>query len=94
MCTGWRGPVGEGFSHTCILLLCSLWSVLVHGWVVVGGLLGGPMHGILRMLSIWVLCQVAGCISNVVHATCNQNKSWSNSDVVRTLAPLLLWHHT
>ena len=64
--------VGMEFSHTCVLLLRCLWGVLVHGWVVVGGLLGGPMHGILCMLSIWVLRQMAGCISDVVHSTCKQ----------------------
>lgn len=68
-----RGSGKRGVSHTCVLLLRSLRGVLVHGGVVVGALLWGPMHGILRMLSIRVLRQVAGCISNVVHAACIGN---------------------
>ena len=77
------GCRGEGLSHTCILLLRSLRGVLVHGWVVVRGLLWGPMHGILRMLGIRVLCQVAGCICNVVHAACTQSINQSSAFQVK-----------
>ena len=62
--------------HTCIVLgLAALLRVLVDCCVVVGGLLRGRMHGVLRVLSIWVLRQVAGCICNVVHAACTGSSS-------------------
>ena len=61
---------------TCIVLgLAALLRVLVDRWVVVGSLLRGRMHGVLRVLSIRVLRQVAGCIRNVVHAACTGSSS-------------------
>ena len=41
----------------------------MHSLVMVGGVLRAPWHGVLGVLSLRVLCQVAGCIRNVVHAT-------------------------
>ena len=65
--------------HTCIVLgMAALLRVLVDRWLVVGGLLRGRMHGVLRVLSvlsIQVLRQVAACIRNVVHAACTGSSS-------------------
>ena len=40
----------------------------MHSLVMVGGVLWAPLHRVLGVLSLWVLCQVAGCIRDVVHA--------------------------
>ena len=70
----------KGWRFTCILLLRSLRAVRVDCRVVVGPLLRASMHGVLRVLAIRVLCQVAGCIRNVVHAACrHQRVTFSNS---------------
>ena len=62
--------------RTCIVRgLAALLVVWVHSRVVVGGVLRPPLHGILGVLRLWVLCQVAGCIRNVVHATFTHSSS-------------------
>ena len=56
---------------TCIICgLAALLVVLVHSLVMVGGVLWAPLHCVLGVLSLWVLCQVACCIRDVVHAAC------------------------
>ena len=62
-----ESAVRQGWRACIVWGLAALLVVLVHSLVVVGGVLRAPWHGVLGVLSLWVLCQVAGCIRNVVH---------------------------
>ena len=64
-----ESAAGQEWRACIVWGLAALLVLLVHSLVVVGGVLRAPWHGVLGVLSLRVLCQVAGRIRNVVHAT-------------------------